>query len=60
MERIQLEKLGCGRIFLDFEKSERKKLIEMAEKEFKQNFQRNFNMSFDYKNHNLEQMKKVI
>jgi mRNA-degrading endonuclease YafQ of YafQ-DinJ toxin-antitoxin module len=32
----------------------------MAEKEFKQNFQRNFNMSFDSKNNNLEQMKKVI
>ena len=32
----------------------------MAEKEFKQNFQKNFNMSFDSMNNNLEQMKKVI
>jgi hypothetical protein len=55
-----LEKLGCNTIFLDFEKTERKKLLEMAEKEFKQNFQKNFNMSFDSKNNNLEQMKKVI
>ena len=32
----------------------------MAEDEFKENFERTYNMSFDAKNQKIDQMKKMI